>query len=101
MDICCCNDEIGLRLRMAAVAMDAQGIRAVILRLGQRYVLEAMESPRAIKTLSSSSGEEPSCYEQAHGILMSSEKGLCIIRSMVIADCAGLLAFVMDTHRGF
>ena len=48
MDGCCCIGVLGLRLRMATVAMDAQGIRAVILRLGQRCVLEAMESHQHI-----------------------------------------------------
>jgi len=48
MDGCCCNGVMGLRLRMAAVAMDAQGIRAVTLRLGRRYVLEAMKSHQHI-----------------------------------------------------
>jgi len=49
MDGCCCNVAVGLRLRMATVAMDAQGIRALTSRLGRRYVLEAMSSHNPIE----------------------------------------------------
>ena len=48
MDGCCCNGVMGLRLRMAAVAMDAQNTQTSTRALGRRYVSEAMESHQRI-----------------------------------------------------
>ena len=94
-DGCCCNDGMGLKLRMAAVAMDAQGIRAVILRLCQHAV---SWKPWRATNPSLSSGRESSRNQRAYGNPMSSTLVLCITRSLVIRSTRGLLAFIMDTH---
>ena len=49
---------------------------------------------------SPSSGRESSCYQRAYGNPMSSALVLCIVRSMVIAQLKGSLAFITDTQRG-